>query len=194
MTLSEKVNQNRICFQNDIFSEDSTSIVQKYILQGEPIVLSSDRYFRLRKAISGKFGLHPNDILLVGSAKLGFSLSENRMLENFCNESDIDVAIVSAGLFQRVWQEAFKYRDSVGNWSNFPSFRRYLFKGWIRPDFLPLSENFEFAEEWNSFFQQLTASGEFGPYKIAAGLYHSLFFLESYHCKCIEMCVAALGE
>jgi hypothetical protein len=89
--------------------------------------------------------------------------------------------------------EAYIYKKSGAYWPKSSSFFSYLSEGWIRPDKLPNSPLFSFTKEWWDFFNELTSSRMFGPYKIRAGLYHSMFFFEEYQKICIEQCIEEQG-
>ena len=139
--------------------------------------------------ICEQFEIEFNDVLIVGSGKLGFSIKPSRRFESFNNDSDIDIAIVSTPLFERVWQEAYLYKKSAADWPSSGHFFKYLADGGIRPDKLPPSSYFNFTADWWNFFNELTASNKFGPYKIRGGLYHSHFFLQEYQTICIDQCI-----
>lgn len=171
-------------------------VVQKHVLSGPCYVLNEDAHYELKYAIAAEFGINPNDIFIVGSAKLGFSIASNKRYRPFGDQSDIDVAIVSNTLFDSVWQKVFEYWDRPGKdvyWYQSSDFMAYLFRGWIRPDKLPPARDFPYQLQWFRFFQYLTSTGKFGPYKISAGLYRSLYFLERYQCICTRQCQESLS-
>ena len=125
---------------------------------------------------------------MVGSGKMGFSIKPERRYQPFSDASDIDIVIVSPTLFELVWKTVFEYWRSKPYWPEEARFKQYFFQGWIRPDKLPPARTFSFCKDWWEFFRHLTNSGDFGDYKIAAGLYQSWFFLESYQSISIEKC------
>ena len=61
-------------------------------------MLSQDKYFDLRSEVAGHFGLHPDEVLIVGSTKLGFRVAPSKQYRLFSDESDIDVVLVSSTL------------------------------------------------------------------------------------------------
>lgn len=175
-------------FKRDLLELDSLQIIRKHIFNGQSKVLSGNQYYQLKEAICSHFHIEFNDIVLVGSGKLGFSIKPNRRYGEFNDNSDIDVAVVSTSLFQKVWKEAYIYKKKGAYWTKSDDFFRYLSEGWIRPDKLPSSNYFEFAGFWWKFFSDLTTSEKYGPYKIRGGLYYSWFFLEEYQRICVEQC------
>ena len=180
-------------FKADLGNLSSIQMIRKYILNGDCYVLNDDLHFRLKEQICEHFKVEFNNVILVGSGKLGFSIKAEKRFHSFGDDSDIDVAVVSSELFQKVWEEAYLYKKSGTYWPKANSFFRYLSEGWIRPDKLPSSDFFSFTDRWWDFFNAITASRRFGPYKIRAGLYQSMFFLQEYQKICIEQCIEELN-
>jgi hypothetical protein len=175
-------------FKEDLKGLSSLQIVRKYILGGQSSILDVDQHYRLKEQVCDHFAVGYNDVIMVGSGKLGFSIKPTKRFEAFGDESDIDIAVVSSELFEQVWMEAYLFKSGGAYWPKSNSFFRYLSEGWIRPDKLPINHQFEFTSKWWDFFNELTSSRKYGPYKIRAGLYHSTFFLQEYQKICIEQC------
>lgn len=180
-------------FKEDLNKYTSIQIVRKHIIFGECCELSQQDYFDLRSEVAAHFGLHPNEVLVVGSAKLGFSIVPDKEYTPFSDESDIDVALVSSTLFDEYWNQIFSYKEKNPYW-NEHEFIGYLFQGWIRPDKFPNSKSFPLGNEWWNFFQNMTSSGKYGNYNIRGGLYQSYFFLENYQKICIQKCKRKLEK
>ena len=179
-------------FKKDLKSDlSSIQIVRKHIIFGECYGLSRQNYFDLRSKVAKKFGLHPNEVLVV-SAKLGFSIVPDKEYNRFSEDSDIDVALVSSKLFDKYWNQVFSYKKENPYWED-DEFITYLFQGWIRPDKLPPSKSFSLRKDWWDFFQSMTSSGRYGNYNIRGGLYQSYFFLENYQKICIQKCKKKIG-
>ena len=96
-------------FKRDICELDLSVAVQKHLTYGPCCLLSSDVYFELKREIAEQFELHPAEVLVVGSAKLGFSIVPKKRYRFFNDESDIDVALVAPQLFEQVWAEVYAY-------------------------------------------------------------------------------------
>lgn len=180
-------------FKADLICLSSIQMIRKYILGGSCRILNDDQHFRLKEQICEHFTVDYNSVILVGSGKLGFSIKAEKRFQSFGEDSDIDVAVVSTELFQKVWEEAYLYKKGGAYWPKSKQFFNYLSQGWIRPDKLPSSGFFEFTATWWDFFNNITASKRYGPYKIRAGLYHSMFFLQEYQKICIEQCIEELN-
>ena len=179
-------------FKEDLSVLSPIQIVRKHIIFGECCILSQPEYFDLRSEVADHFGLHPNEVLVVGSAKLGFSVVPDKLYRPFCDESDIDVVLVSSTLFDEIWENVFSYRYEGPYWPEYSEFVHYFFRGWIRPDKLPRSSMFPLRENWWEFFRRVTGSGRYGDYKIAGALYKSYFFLENYQKLCVQKCISNL--
>jgi hypothetical protein len=81
---------------------------RRFLIFGSCSQLDDERYYVLKAAVAEKFEIHPNEIIVVGSTKLGFSIVPAKRYRAFGETSDIDVAIVSPQLFDRVWHESFQ--------------------------------------------------------------------------------------
>lgn len=83
-------------------------------LQGDAFIEEID-YFR--EIISNKLKISFHSAKIVGSAKLGYSLSPNHPFRPFIvsaqatETSDIDIAIISAKMFESWWEEIRKTRE-----------------------------------------------------------------------------------
>ena len=65
-------------------------IVQKYITFGNSYVFESEEmYFNLKKKIADNFQLTPSEVIMVGSAKLGFSINPKRLWKAIDDDSDM---------------------------------------------------------------------------------------------------------
>ena len=175
-------------FRTDLRELTAKQVACKYLLGGNSAVLSEHSFFEIRDRVASHFCVEFSEVVVVGSAKVGFSIAPTKRYREFCDDSDIDVAVISERLFTRVWREAYAYQQSRADWPKARDFFKYLVHGWIRPDKLPNSDTFEFTSDWWSFFNELSGTQEFGPYKVRGGLYHSWFFFFQYQMKCIEDC------
>ena len=176
-------------FKRDLASQEPIDIVRKHIVFGECAVISPEKYFFLRDTVAKKFSLHPNDVLVVGSAKLGFSIAPDKKYQLFGENSDIDVVIISSYFFEIIWKDVHRYISQLGYWEGQSNFNKFLFRGWIRPDKLPPDHNFKFAKEWWEFFNKLSASREFDVVRIRGAIYKDWHFLESYQMIAINECI-----
>lgn len=160
-------------------------IVQRYITHGSPFVFGGDedKYFKLKKTVGQKFGLNPQYVIMVGSGKLGFSMSPLKQWQPFHDESDIDMAIISSDIFENFWKELYGFNIKLTDRTEdqekqYYRFLDYFFRGWLRPDVFPFS--YAGKKEWLDFFKSISY-GEFGEHhKISGAVFHNWGFYEAY--------------
>nr|WP_314142505.1 hypothetical protein [uncultured Rhodococcus sp.] len=193
-TVDEEVVKRLAIFRDMLAGDDNDErIVRSGILYGSAYAILDDAAYKLREAVANEFGLDANqDVFMVGSAKLGFSIAPRKRFIPFHDRSDIDLAIVSEALFKRVWHELDEYRAANGRWSSHGDFANYLARGWIRPDKLPRSKTFDFSNDWWSFFKSLQNAKIGGGVKINAGIYHDMKFLVRYQERAVSACRGAV--
>lgn len=159
-------------------------------LHGTPFVFGGDEeaYYGFRKKIAEKFGIDFHEVYITGSGKLGFSPHKGTP---FSYDSDIDVAIVSTRLFDRMMGHIKDYqmqlrenRKTVSNReiSSYHRFLEYSAIGWFRPDLLPFSFRVnEIKDDWFDFFNSISnGKSEVGNYQVSAGSFKSYKHLEDY--------------
>ncbi|MEP2101918.1 MAG: hypothetical protein ABJP02_10455 [Parasphingorhabdus sp.] len=179
-------------FKAALANSNNQTLLDRFYFGGTCAVLSSEQEAELRRLVSGKYGVNMRDVIVTGSAKLGFTTVakiDRPIFSEFGNTSDIDIAIISEDLFLRFWKKVFDYQNEHGNnWHDSNSFRKYHLRGWMRPDRLPAGENFPSSNEWFEFFRELTSSGKFGHYKITAGVYFNEYFWNQYVSLAFDQC------
>jgi hypothetical protein len=110
----DPVIQSRINdFKSDLTNMSVPTMVRKHITFGDCYVFENGKYFDLKAEVADHFEIHPSEIVLVGSAKMGFSIAPRKRYRPFGDLSDIDIAIVSPLLFEKIWQQVFDYRDNI---------------------------------------------------------------------------------
>lgn len=63
----------------------------------------SEKYDEFKKFISKKLDVPFNNIAIVGSAKTKFSFSPKKGFKEFCDDSDLDLIIVSKYYYKKIW-------------------------------------------------------------------------------------------
>lgn len=194
-------------FKNDLTTLSASEMFGRYVLTDECQGLEGIDHAALRLSIAKYFSVELNSIVIVGSAKLGFTLVDKPGDETraarpsfslFSDDSDVDIAIVSDTLFDSVWKRCFEfwhssgYAAAKGYWPRGKNFRDYIFRGWMRPDHLPSEGAFNYRNEWFDYFRKLTSDRAAGDYKVTAGLYRETYFLEAYQRRAIEQCRAGM--
>jgi len=166
------------------------AIVRRYLLHGTPIIYegNDDLYYELKSKVADYFNVSTTNILIVGSAKLGFSIAPKKLWKPFNDESDIDVVVISEQLFDTYWKELLDFNidlkaRSTDEDSNYRMFLEYFLKGWIRPDLFPFK--YYKKDDWFNFFKE-SSYGKFGNYKIAGAIFKNEYFFEYYHTRNIN--------
>ncbi len=124
-----------------------------------------DKIDLFREIVSNSFNVSFYSVKMVGSAKVGFSLSPKKDFKSFGagdmlgNYSDIDIAIVSDQLYNDYWQN---FRDSCNQNYNFPSPRLFervsssIYKGFINDK--DIREIPEMRKKWDEKADAATAN------------------------------------
>ena len=191
-------------FKADLLSLPAEEMFARYIAPDTCAGLSDPQQAGLRGRIADHFGISAENVLIVGSAKIGFTLRHKRAgsedeedrpaFSEFSDASDVDVAIVSETLFDTIWKGCFNfwhtsgYANANAYWPKGKHFRDYFFRGWMRPDHLPSEGSFKYKDDWFDFFRRLTSDRAAGDYKISAGLYRESYFLEAYQHIALAQC------
>lgn len=180
-------------FREKLRGSDPRWMINKYVITGESRILPTESHYDLRKEIADWSGVHTNDVVMVGSGKLGFSIDPTQAFKNFHRESDLDMAIVSSELFDYYWRQVFFYMQSDAYWKDRDEFNSYILKGWMRPDLLP-SSNFQIRREWWTFFGGLSNRQDYGQYKVRGCVYKNWDFLEEYQTSGLTLCKLKVGR
>lgn len=185
-------------------------LFQKYIIDGDTYFFSSiiqdiELEYKIRTIISNALGVHINQVKIVGSGKLGFSLNPKNLFNPFDNlfnqtnlkkdKSDLDIAVISPDLFNFIGKSLFEFTNSYRDKWEFNEyydletakrfdvpicfkFFEYYTKGWFRVDFKPIG--FDFCEEEN--FEQLKqkVQSKTGR-KLGLGIYQDWYYFKYYH-------------
>ncbi len=188
------VDVTRDAFIEELFrasqKREMAAFCQRWLLHGTPHVFSGREaeHFGFIRNIAERFGIGHHDVLVTGSAKLGFSPLKKTQ---FSLDSDIDVSMVSADLFESVQNmvSELDYQIREGQISLRPHqnesyflFLRYGTIGWMRPDKLPqIGQVGDFKNDWFDYFNSISfGKSEVGDYKVSAAVFRSMRHLERY--------------
>ncbi len=171
--------------------EDCLKIVRKHIIHGTPVVFkdNEEEYYEFRDSIARHFKIGFHEVLILGSAKLGYSYHKD---SEFSLDSDIDVALVNEDLFESYYINICNYQYDLENGKDTPrkdergqfnQFLHYLIKGWMRPDKLPERLKIRSMKEgWFEFFKSISYDNcPAGNYKVSGGLFKNYYYLEKYY-------------
>lgn len=166
-------------FKNCLLNGGIEQALSLHVLQHQISIVGEEMETQVRSEIAHQFQIDVGSVYVVGSAKLGFSPKPGQYFKPFSDASDIDVAIVSSELFSRIWREVHQMQNS-NEYFDFHKFKHYHFNGWIRPDKMPSSYEYDTCRVWWDFFKRLSGREEFMRMKIRGGLYFDEYFLRQY--------------
>ena len=197
-------------FRSDLGKIEPENIFHKHLLASRSPVLKAEQERDIVFEIAKSFDTPVTSVFLVGSAKLGFRMlgKEEDQRRNipardqfsvFDDYSDIDVAIISQSLFQSYWRKVHAYYAGGGfrhfsSWSHddpAQKFTYYLMHGWIRPDALPATSNYDLRGDWVQKVDRVD-NLRIAQAKVKVGLYFDAKFLTNYQVTSINKCKAIL--
>lgn len=185
-------------------SKDATWIYRKYLL-GHDIwyfreFLNKDNhaeiYDDIKILMSERLRIHVNNIAIVGSAKLGYSITPTpeKKFRPFSEESDIDIAIVSPELFKKSW-DSFLELSQRGYLRDYTSITGNIFRRFVtlkKPD----SRN-DFFREWSGLVDPCKKDLQtvFSiSHDINYRIYESWEAVETYHCNGLKKLLQLIGD
>lgn len=142
---------------------DSEEIAARrlFLFRTSPILQShASECFRIIDEVSTHFRIPFRAVSISGSAQMGYSYVKARDFEP--GESDLDLAIVDSGLFLQYCEIVYTTTRAYTDLTKFPvkdgvstvgRFRKYLCRGYFRPDLMPYGEE---KQEWFGFFNRLS--------------------------------------
>jgi hypothetical protein len=158
-------------------------ILDTYYHSGAPYVFggNADAYGLFRRSlaneISSAFGIgcHPHQLVICGSAHLGFSAAPNEKFGTpfSFSKSDVDVAVLLPELFDRWWFELVKpgiilrKRRLIAN---------HLLNGYINPKLVRYATTS--GRKWWKLFAKSNAGG---LNKVRGRIYRDPQFMQTYH-------------
>jgi len=136
-----------------------SELVSRIILERLPFMFDSkEQYFHWRHMLAEGLQVDARDIVLVGSAATGRSLSARKKFTTFNNKSDVDIAVISMVYFDRAWHWFRRANPALLGFDpeQLKLFNRhrqgYIFDGMIAANvflsYLP------FGAEWNRELQR----------------------------------------
>lgn len=186
-------------FTDALLRRPLAEIVRAYIFQGVPYVFRDhpEAMTLLARHLQAALPITEQNITVVGSAKIGFSLSPHNFPRSFSDESDIDVLIVDERLFDQVWATILKWHyprrvsllgNTDGRWAR--ERRKDLYWGWFVPDKIRfdglsfphvLKPVRDVSTQWFNAFRSLSRYSEFASREVSGRLYRTWEHAFLYH-------------
>jgi len=187
-------------FQTALLNRPLDEVVANYVLTGTPFVFEAqpEALLRLQNHVARALSVHAANVIVVGSAQVGFSLSPDNFPRRFSRESDIDVAVIDEPLFDRVWHTLLKWHYPrrlnlpTGDWRWTSDRRKELYWGWFVPDrirftglSLPtaLKPIRDCSSLWFNTFRSLSRYPEFAGRDVSGRLYRTREHLNMYQAE-----------
>lgn len=112
------------------FDFNSSYFVTARVFEGLPNCWDREYdYVRWRHDYSERIGVDPQSLTLVGSAKLGYSLSPSKGFKTFDSHSDLDLAVVSESCFDQAWKAL---RKTINEFDIIKDEKKNEIKGYAR--------------------------------------------------------------
>lgn len=139
--------------KDDLVNIDTKQFYMKHIVRSEnwylenvlmltDIVKAVDDF---KIIVSDAMGISYNSVMMVGSGKTGYSLSPQKNLKKFTitptdtEKSDIDIAIISLPIFDKLWKE-FRKAYNITNKRHYSYISREIYRGYINEKNIKLIE------------------------------------------------------
>lgn len=194
--------------KTDLLNSSVRSFYMKYLLRADnwyfenvlnidekDIIHAVDDFKML---VSDAMGIGFNNVVMVGSAKTGYSLSPKKFLKSFTDDgdekSDIDIAIISSQLFDFFWK-LFRVSYDVTNEKFYKYISRGIYRGYISDTDLYSIEKcrMEWLEKSNEATRQLQRKMYF-KHEIHYRIYRDWKDMEEYHIQSIEQLKGVIKE
>jgi len=190
-------------FQARLLSDELEQILDEVLLAEEAVHVSAEQQAIIEKSIRETYSVSATDLTLyiVGSSKLGFSISEKRLNDGtrlpryrlYRAESDIDIAVVSKAIFEIIWDELSRHAHSYARmpWDS-GRLGDYMIYGWLRPDHFPRGVRLRRCDNWWDLFRRLSSNPRLGRRAVRGGLFHSADHMRQYQLRALRECQSAL--
>lgn len=100
---------------DELVSKTPRDFVSHYLFEPVPFIFEGNlgSWINWKTQLSGALGVDPRNIVLTGSAAIGFGLSPHKAYRAFSDASDIDCGIISQFHFDVAWRHLRQYESSA---------------------------------------------------------------------------------
>ncbi len=185
-------------FKIAVLTRPLDSVVREFLFEGDPFAFKDkpQTMEMLRDHLASQLRVSKSNIVVIGSAKIGFSLSPHNFPRQFSDDSDIDVMVIDTSLFDTVWQTMLlwnyprRYRLIDADWRWAKKRRDDLYWGWFVPDHIrydglsfpnALKPLRNISSTWFNAFRSLGRYEEFANRDISGRLYRTWDHALLYH-------------
>lgn len=174
-------------FLDDLVKIRPSLVVQRWVIDRTPHVFSEDqaKYVDWKSDLAEIIGVDGRAITLIGSASTGFSLNPHNNYRTFNDESDVDIAIISARHFELAWHAirnlgALRHGLSHLQRASLEDHRSRLIY-WGTFDTKHLLPKLPFGKQWFEAFEKMTSVSPTHDRDINARIYRDFESLSAYH-------------
>jgi hypothetical protein len=182
-------NKENIDIFLDYLQGNNVWYFNEYLKEKDP----SLAYDKFKKFVAQSLDVNFNNISIVGSSKIGFSMNPEKDFRDFCSEdndpkkvSDIDLIIVSSKFFHKFWEAYLELFNDKVNFG-YPYVASNIFRKFVSiKNPKPLNQ---FFKEWISRIDKFNKDYQtiFGiKHEINYRIYESWEAVELYHLKGIQ--------
>lgn len=192
-------------FRRILLENPLDSIVDEYVFGGIPYAFreTPDSEGLLKQHLSKELNVQQENIIVVGSGRVGFSLNPDNFPRSFSETSDIDVVIISDELFDEIWMTLLKWYyprrfmnlgGVEGEWARVR--RKEIYFGWLVPSDIRY-EGLSFPDilkplrdvsaNWFNAFQSLSLIPQFAGRTISGRLYRTKKHVVQYHVEGLRL-------
>ena len=104
-----------------------------------------EMYDKFKLLIADGLGVHPMNIILVGSAKTGFSVAPHKAFQDFSESSDLDIVVVSENIYKNAWR-AFYDLSKMKKVKNYNAVTSDVFRHFI--SLKEVDTDVKYFKEW----------------------------------------------
>lgn len=184
-------------FDSLLLTEDHAEILEAFVFAAVPYAFRSahEEYGLLRSELSRQLGVALENIRMTGSGSIGFSLAPYKYGQVYSEQSDWDMLLVDAELFDCVWIDLVsltgeQYRKI--EWRTREHLRDQIYWGWLVPD--TLAPATRVARPWFEAFHGLSRHVEFAGRTVAGRLYRTWDHARAYHLYGLREIAKHLGR
>jgi hypothetical protein len=174
-------------FLTELESVPPELVAQRWVIDRTPVLFDANQrgYVDWKSTLASAIEVDGRAITIIGSACVGFSLNPTKNFRNFNQESDIDVAVISAHHFDVAWRTIRNLGTSVHSLNtkqraSLDDHRKRLIY-WGTFDTKHLLPKLPFGKHWFEAFQRITTVDPTKDRDVNARIYRDFESLSAYH-------------
>ncbi len=192
MKRNENTEELLINIKNELLSVPPDVFISKWIMEKTPDIFYNKemQYYEWKHKMASGLQVDARDIIVTGSACLGYSLNPKKNFKKFNEKSDIDVGVISNYYFDIAWHELRnkKYYKLDNNMKRAleDHKNRLIYWGTIATDkILPL---LSFGKHWNKVINELKCIPPVNDREINFRIYKDNKSFRDYQLNSIKEC------